>query len=147
MLTPMQQARSNFGIVFSPERVLYAMGGEYYGDRINALSSIECISLYKKNSKWRYLTPMPHHFPELSAAFLRGRIFVVGGNESEFKWLRDVAMFTPPKENDETSCSLGQWTHVDDLPPPNLWGIILIVTSKSIIAACTCLIMIIRVGT
>ncbi len=119
MLTPMQQARSNFGIAFSPDGVLYAMGGEYFGDKINALSSIECISLYKKNSKWRYLTPMPHHFPELSAAFFRSRIFVVGGNESDFKWLRDVAMFTPPKENNETGCSLGQWTRVDDLPPPN----------------------------
>ncbi len=66
MLTPMQQARSNFGIVFSPEGDLYAMGGDYHGDEINALSSIECISLYKGKAKWRYLTPMPYHFPELS---------------------------------------------------------------------------------
>ncbi len=42
MLTPMQQARSNFGIVFSPEGFLYAMGGEYFGDNFDALSSIEC---------------------------------------------------------------------------------------------------------
>ncbi len=62
MMTPMQQARSSFGIVYSPEGVLYAMGGDYHGDEINALSSIEYISLYKKKAKWSYLTPMPHHF-------------------------------------------------------------------------------------
>ncbi len=136
MLTPMQQARFNFGMVYSPEGVLYAMGGEYYGTTIvgiHALNSIECISPYGKKARWRYLSPMPYPIQGFSAAFFRGRIFVAGGNTNEYKWLKDVAMFTPPMENTETDGSLGQWTRVDDLPIPYAWGLTLIATSKSII--------------
>ncbi len=77
---------------------------------------------------------MPYPVKGFSAAYFRGRIFVAGGNTNEHKWLRDVAMFTPPpKENTETDGSLGQWTRVDDLPIPYAWGLTLTATSKSII--------------
>ncbi len=54
MLTPMQQARFNFGMVYSPEGVLYAMGGQFYGTTIigiHALNSIEFISPYGNQTK------------------------------------------------------------------------------------------------
>ncbi len=76
---------------------------------------------------------MPYPIQGFSATYFRGRIFVAGGNTNECKWLRDVAMFTPPKENTETDGSLGQWTRIDDLPSPYAWGLTLIGTTKSII--------------
>ncbi len=75
-----------------------------------------------EKAKWRYLYPMAYPIQQFSATYLRGRIFVAGGNTNEYKWLRGVAMFTPPKENTETDDNLGQWTRVDDLPIPYYWG-------------------------
>ncbi len=135
----MQQARFNFGMVYSPEGILYAMGGQYYGSTIvgvHAFNSIECIRPYatkKTNPQWRYLTPMPYPIQGFGAAYFRGRIFVAGGFTNEDKELRDVATFIPPKTFDGSSDDLGQWTRVDDLPVPHGWGLSLFATSKALI--------------
>ncbi len=131
----MQQARFNFGMVYSPEGILYAMGGQYYGSTIvgvHAFNSIECISLSTKKSKpqWRYLTPMPYPLQDFAAAYFRGRIFVAGGLTNEGKELGDVVTFIPPKTRDD---DLGQWTRVDDLPQPHNWGLSLFASSKALI--------------
>ncbi len=108
----MQEHRSSFAIARADDGRLFAIGGQTGPDTITA--TVEMLNPAIRgavdatvNVCWSFVAPLSKPRKCHAAAFIGGKIVVVGG-ENE----REVECFTLPTNDN----SLGQWTRIYPLP-------------------------------
>eukprot|EP00747_Dinoflagellata_sp_TGD_P169116 gnl/TRDRNA2_/TRDRNA2_197227_c0_seq1.p1 gnl/TRDRNA2_/TRDRNA2_197227_c0~~gnl/TRDRNA2_/TRDRNA2_197227_c0_seq1.p1 ORF type:complete len:429 (+),score=66.61 gnl/TRDRNA2_/TRDRNA2_197227_c0_seq1:118-1404(+) len=79
---------------------LYVFGGsidDYLGGEQAVVATVECYD--PRAMKWQVLTPMPTARTMCAAVAVAGRLFVVGGYNSEFEPVASVECFDPGTES------------------------------------------------
>ncbi len=128
----MQELRSNFAIAWADDGRLFAIGGQTGPDTITA--TVEMLNLSTLdtangavNGCWGFVAPLSRPLKCHAAAFIGGKIVVVGGGNE-----REVEYFTlPTKDN-----NLGQWTSIYPLPK-SLDILVLLPVDNCLITICT----------
>ncbi len=108
----MREPRSNFALDWADDDRLFAIGGQTGPEKITA--TVEMLNPAAMdaadgtlNRSWGFVAPLSKPRKCHAAAFIGGKIVVVGG-ENE----REVECFTLPTKNS----IIGQWTRINPLP-------------------------------
>ncbi len=129
----MREPRSNFAIAWADGGRLFAIGGQTGPEKITA--TVEMLNPATMdaadgtfNRSWGFVAPLSKPRKCHAAAFIGGKIVVVGG-ENE----REVECFTLPTNYN----SMGQWTRIYPLPKA-LDILALLPVDNCLITICTC---------
>ncbi len=108
----MQESRSEFGVAWADDGRLFVIGGQTGPDGITETVEMLDTSTVDAandmaNARWSFVAPLAKPRKSHAAAFIGGKIVVVGGgNEC------DVECFNLPTADN----TMGQWTRVYPLP-------------------------------
>ncbi len=128
----MQEHRSSFAIARADDGRLFAIGGQTGPDKITATVEMLKPATYVAadatvNVCWSFVAPLSRPRKCHAAAFIGGKIVVVGGGNE-----REVEYFTlPTKDN-----NLEQWTSIYPLPK-SLDILALLPVDNCLITICT----------
>ncbi len=126
----MQAARACFAVVWTPDGRLFAIGGNTtVTDQTATVEKLRCSNFdadVPVDDTWTYVAPLPSARSSHAAAFICGKIIVMGGTNR-----RGVECFTLPTSGNPD----GQWTMLHPLPEP-LEMIALIPVDNVLIGVC-----------
>ncbi len=109
-LPPMCTPRCYFGLEWTPDGRLFAVGGcDGDFDRVAIVEMLECSWNDREGpatSKWRYVAPLLGPRTAHGVCFFAGKLFAVGGENDV-----TVECFTLPSAANE----MGEWTRVRPL--------------------------------
>ncbi len=134
-LPTMLQPRACFAIVWTPDGRLFAIGGNTTAtDQTATVETLHCSNFDTEepiSTTWMYAAPLPSARASHAAAFICGKIIVMGGTNKCC-----VDCYTLPTSGNPE----GQWTMLHPLPEP-LEMIALIPVENVLIGVCTSLII------